>query len=99
MSYKYTFQGYDEKKMARAVGVSLPISYKQATEICSHLKHRNVESAKTILNAVFKMKQAIPYKRFNKDVAHKPGIAGGRYPQNSTKEIYKLIESVEANAN
>ena len=84
--------------MARAAGVSLPISQKQATEICSFLKHKKLESAKTILRNVLAMKEAIPYKRYNADVAHKPGMMAGRYPQNASKEILKLLESVEANA-
>ena len=33
MTYRYAYQGYNEEKMARAVGVSLPISYKQAREM------------------------------------------------------------------
>jgi len=97
--YNYTFQEYDEKKMARAVGVSLPISHKQAVEICRHLKERPVARAKAILDNVLKKKEAIPYRRFNQDTPHKPGMAAGRYPQISSKEILKLIESVEANAN
>lgn len=85
--------------MARAVGVSLPISHKVSVEICSHIKHRSLEKAKTILDNVLKKKQAIPYKRFNQDTPHRPGIAAGRYPQNAAKEILKLIKAVEANAN
>jgi large subunit ribosomal protein L22 len=97
--YKYTYQGYDEKKMARAVGLFLPISGKQAVEICNFLKHRSLNSAKNILNSVLDMKMAIPYKRFNKDIPHRRGIMAGRYPQNASKEILTILDSVEANAN
>ncbi len=99
MAYKYAFQKYDEKKMARGVGISLPISYKQAREICAYIKNKKVEMVKKSLNRVLDMKEAIPFKRFNMDVGHKPGnMAAGRYPQNSTFEILKLVESVEKNA-
>jgi large subunit ribosomal protein L22 len=98
MAYNYTFQQYDEKKMARAVGRSLPISPKQSVEICNHLRHRSIAQAKAILGRVLEMKAAIPFKRFNKDVGHKPGIAAGRYPQIASKEILALLNSVEANA-
>jgi len=98
MAYGYTYQGYNKEKMARAVGVSLPISHKQAVEICNHLKHRSVDSAKNIISRVMKKKEAIPFKRFNMDVGHKPGIAAGRYPQNASREILKIIESAVANA-
>lgn len=97
--YNYSFQKYNEKTMARAVGVSLPISFKQAREICHHMKHRSVGTAKMMLNDVLKMRSAIPFKRFDQDVGHKPGISAGRYPQNSTKEILKIVESAESNAN
>ena len=96
---RYSFQRYDEKTMARAKGISLPISHKQAREICHHLKNRRVDDAKKMLERVFDMTQAIPFKRFNMNVGHKPGISAGRYPQNASKEILKLIESAEKNAN
>nr|AJS12657.1 50S ribosomal protein L22P [uncultured archaeon] len=85
--------------MAKAKGISLPISHKQAREICHYLKSRRVEDAKRLLERVLNMTQAVPFKRFNMDVGHKPGIAAGRYPQNASKEILKLIESAEKNAN
>ncbi len=99
MAYKYTYNGYDEAKMARAVGVSLPISPKESVEVCNFLRYRSTVAAKNILHRVLEMKMAIPFKRHNADVAHKPGIAGGRYPRNVSREILKLIESAEANAN
>lgn len=99
MAYKYAFQKYDEKTMAKGVGISLPISYKQAREICSYIKNKKVDMVKKSLNRVLEMKEAIPYKRFNMNAGHKPGnMAAGRYPQNSTFEILKLVEGVEKNA-
>jgi large subunit ribosomal protein L22 len=100
MTYKYTFQDYNSERMARAVGVGLPISYKQAREICHFIKNRPLEDSKKILNRVLEMKQAIPYKRFDQNIPHRSGnIAAGRYPQNACKEILKLVESAESNAN
>ena len=99
MAYKYAFQKYNEKTMAKGVGISLPISHKQAREICAYIKNKKVEAVKKSLNRVLEMKEAIPFKRFNMNVGHKPGnMAAGRYPQNSTFEILKLVESVEKNA-
>lgn len=98
MGNKYAFQKFDEKKMARATGKSLPISPKQAVEICNFVKNRTVSTAKTMLERVTELKQAVPFKRFKRDVGHKPGIAAGRYPQTAAKEILKLVNSVEANA-
>lgn len=94
----YSYQNYDEKKMARALGVSLPISYKQAAEISNFLKNKTIDHAKKILERVVDKKQAIPFKRFNRDTGHKPGIAAGRYPKKASLEILKIINSAEKNA-
>lgn len=46
-----------------------------------------------------KMEDAVPYKRFKMNVAHKPGrIAAGRYPIKSAKFFLALLNSVESNA-
>lgn len=99
MKQGYAFQGYEKSKMARALGVSLPISPKESYELSNLLRHKSLETAKAILNRVLEKKQAIPYKRYNADVAHKPGMSSGRYPRNLSREILKLLESVEKNAN
>lgn len=84
--------------MARIVGTSLSISTKQAIEICSLLRRKNLSFAKRLLNEVIKGKQAIPFTRFNSDMGHKPGIGPGRYPKKASQEILNLLEGVEANA-
>jgi hypothetical protein len=50
------------------------------------------------LEAVVAMKEAIPYRRFNMDVGHKPGMAAGRYPVKACTAILALVKSAEANA-
>lgn len=84
--------------MARAVGMVLPISFKQSVEICNFIENKNVSDAKKLLQNVSEKKLAIPFKRFIFDLGHKKKIGPGRYPEKASKEFIKLIESVEANA-
>lgn len=84
--------------MARAVGIALPISFKQSVEVCSFIKSKNVGDAKKMLQNVIDKKTAVPIKRYNWDLGHKKKIGPGRYPENTSKEFIKMIESVEANA-
>ena len=98
MGYKYSVQGFDKDHMARAVGVSLPISTKQSIEICNYIRNKTVERAKQMLSEVIEMKKAVPFNRFNRDMGHKPGIAAGRYPIKACSHILDLVKQVEANA-
>ena len=83
--------------IARAENVS--ISTKQSVEITSFIRGKELEKAKRLLQEVLEQKRAIPFKRYNKDMGHKPGkIAAGRYPKKATTEIIKLLDTVQANA-
>ena len=84
--------------MARAIGMVLPISFKQSVEICRFIKNKNTSDAKEILQNVISRKAAVPFKRFDFDLGHKKKIGPGRYPQKASEEFIKLIENVEANA-
>ncbi len=84
---------------AKASAVDLHISTKHSIEICNHIRKKSLEKAKATLKRVIAQKEAIPFKRFNSDVGHKPGkIAAGRYPLNASKAILQLLNDVEANA-
>ncbi len=95
-------QQYQLNKMeniSKAKGRDLPISTKQSIEICNFLRGKTLQTSKRILQEVIDEKQAIPFKRFNKDMGHRPGkIAAGRYPQKSCKQFIKILDSAEANA-
>jgi large subunit ribosomal protein L22 len=84
--------------MARAYGTSLPISTRNAVEVCNHLRGKNIETAKNILDLAIKEKKAIPFRRYDKDVGHKPGTGPGRYVVKTCFEIKKILESVQTNA-
>ena len=94
----YTFRNYNEEHMARAIGMSLPISFKQSVEICSFIKNKSANYAKKILQNVAEKKMAVPFRRFTFDLGHKKKIGPGRYPEKASKEFIRLIDNVEANA-
>ena len=94
----YTFNNYNKEHMARAVGMALPISFKQSVEICDFIKNKNINDAKKILQNVVHKKAAIPFRRYNHDLGHKKKIGTGRYPEKASKWFINLIEDVEANA-
>lgn len=98
MTYHYSTKDFSKQSMARAVGIALPVSVKHSVEVCNYIRNRNVADAKRMLDRVITEKQAVPYRRFHQGLAHKTGIGPGRFPVNTSKEIKKLLESVEANA-
>ena len=98
MTHHYANQEFSKDKMARAVGVALPVSVKHSVEVCGYIRNKKVAEAKKLLDLVIEVKKAVPYRRYNQDLSHKPGIGPGRFPVKTSQEIKKLLESVEANA-
>ena len=89
----------DEKAHYSSVnGWNLPISRKFAVEIGRYIRYKGVKKAKVLLERAISLKSAIPFNVYNRDLGHKPGIAAGRYPVKASKEILKMLESLEANA-
>jgi len=97
MAYKYS-SSYNKEHMARIVGNSLSISTKASIEICNNLRNKTVGRAKTILKDAMNLRVPILFTRFTNGAGHKRGIGAGKYPVNAAKEILKIIEAVEANA-
>jgi|TARA_Y100000310_G_C20621568_1_gene783614 large subunit ribosomal protein L22 len=98
MENNYSSKNYNKENMARAIGKSLPISFKQSIEICDFIRNKNVNYAKDALTKIINHELAIPFKRFNMNVGHKKNMAAGRYPKRASMEILNLITHVEANA-
>ena len=87
-----------DENTAKVNGKSLNISSKQAMEICSFIRNKNLQEAKKILSEVVLLRYSIPFKRFNDNLSHKKKKGPARYPVKAAKEINKLLESAEANA-
>lgn len=83
---------------ATVKGSSLPISTKMSVIICEEIRGKNISTAKRILEDAIAMKKPIRFRRFNKDLSHKPGIGPARYPINTSKKILALLNTLEANA-
>jgi large subunit ribosomal protein L22 len=88
--------------IAKAKANELNMSPKHSIEIAGFIRHKRVNEAITYLNDVVALKKAIPFRRFNRNVAHKRGLPGnwdaGRYPVKASREYIRLLESVKKNA-
>ena len=81
-----------------ALGRDLDISPKHAVEICREIRGKPVDDAIDYLERVEEKKQAVAFKRYNKQVASKKGVGPGRYPVKAAEHILKLLQGAEANA-
>ena len=100
-TYGYSIIGLDPDKTARASGRELRISPKAAREICNELRGLRLEAAKTYLEEVIAMRQAVPYRRHDKKVGHRKGLHKadtGRYPVKASKVILGVLANAENNA-
>src|SRR3989338_10492066 len=77
---------------------SLPISTKMSVEVCNFIRNKDLNIKKIMLKDIVLMKKALPVKRYNHDLSHKPGMAAGRYPIKATTQFIKLLNSLEKNA-
>jgi large subunit ribosomal protein L22 len=88
--------------IAKAKANELNMSPKHSIEIATFIRHQHVNDAIAYLNEVIGLKKAIPFRRFNRNVAHKRGLPGnwdaGRYPVKASKAYIRVLESVKKNA-
>jgi len=91
----------DPETTTKAMASELHISPKHAREVCRAVRGKKVEDAEAYLENVLDMKEAVPFKRYKKKVAHRRGLKrwyAGRYPMKATDEILKLIRGAKSNA-
>lgn len=81
-----------------ALGRDIDISPKHAIEICREVRGMPVDDAIDYLERVEEKKQAVAFKRFNKQVASKKGVGPGRYPVKAARAIRRVIEDALNNA-
>ena len=98
--YGYAFQNYDSTKHVSASMREKKISHKHAREVSVAIKGLTVEKARDYLQSVIEHKRSIPFRRFKNQVGHRtdPGVMSGRYPEKTVKEVLKLLDNLESNA-
>ena len=97
----YSITDIDPYTMVKASGREVSISHKAAREICKTIKGMKLEVAKDFLQKVILKKTPVPFRRYKKKVAHRRGLQkfyAGRYPVKAAREILKVLENAEANA-
>ncbi len=94
----YTFQGETGIKVARARGIELHISPKKTYEFLNAIRGLPVEKARTILEDALHLRRAVPFRRYNQETAHHTGTGPGRYASKVAREILKVLQNAEGNA-
>ena len=95
MPYSIKVEG---EKYAKSFGRDMPISLKDAVNLCHALKGMRLDDAKDYLEDIIKKKRAVPYFRYLDSVSHRRGIGPGRYPVKEARYFLKVLENAEANA-
>ena len=88
----------DPDTTAKALGKEMPVSPKFAREVAGMIRGMSVEAARQALEDVIDKKRAVPLRRYNKRVSHKPGVGPGRYPVKAAKAILGVLDSAASNA-
>ncbi len=88
----------DPEKTSKSIGKELHISRKHDHEICSTIKGMKVDDARELLEDVSVLKQAVPYKRYKRNIPHRKGMCTGRYPQKAARDFLRVLKNAENNA-
>ena len=88
----------DPETSARAIGRELPVSPKHSIVICRHIKGFRLERAKAFLAEVIEQKTPVPDTRYGSSGHRRGKVGPGRFPQKAARQILKVLEGAEANA-
>ncbi|MEM3730920.1 MAG: 50S ribosomal protein L22 [Candidatus Bathyarchaeia archaeon] len=99
--YSIAEEELDPEKTVKASGREVRVSHKSAREVCKTIKGMMLTEAKEYLREVIAKRKAVPFTRFKKKAGHRHGLErayAGRYPVKAAKQILKILEGAEANA-
>lgn len=95
--YNYSYKT-EERNVGKAVLRDVAMSPKHAIEICSAIRYKSIDRAKTILEAAMKEETPIKFTRFTEGAGHKRGTFAAKFPVKAAGTILKAINSAESNA-
>ncbi|HWG91302.1 MAG TPA: 50S ribosomal protein L22 [Candidatus Thermoplasmatota archaeon] len=97
--YRYAAQNVDPETTSKAVGRDLPVKPKFGINVCRAIKGMPLARAKTYLENVTLLKQAVPFKTHKTNVKHrKGGIGPGQFPVKVAAATLEVLKQAEANA-
>jgi large subunit ribosomal protein L22 len=100
-NYSYSFTNFDKTKHVRSALREKDISHKHAREVALAIRGMSIEKAREFLENVIAKQIAVPYRRYNNEVAHRSNIAdgffAGRFPKKTAREFLKLLDNLESN--
>jgi large subunit ribosomal protein L22 len=97
MKLDYSLEPNPEKT-SKAIGKELHISKKHAHEVSTAINGMKLLAARKFLENVVELVQAVPYKRYVRNIPHRKGMCTGRYPQKAAREFLKVLKNAESNA-
>ena len=100
-NYSYSFTNFDKTKHVRSALREKDISHKHAREVALAIRGMSSEKAREFLENVIAKQIAVPYRRYNNEVAHRSnirdGFFSGRFPKKTAREFLKLLDNLESN--
>ncbi|MGQ0534891.1 MAG: 50S ribosomal protein L22 [Methanobacteriota archaeon] len=98
MAYGYSVHP-DPEATAIASGRSLPVSPRDAVNVCRAIRGRSLTAAKDFLEGVIEERVAVPYFRHLRNQAHRRGKVGpGAFPRKCAEAILGVLQNAENNA-
>ena len=94
----YTYRDEPGVNVARARAIEVPMSPKKTYEVLNAIRGLSVDRARTILEQAIGEVRAIPFRRYNQETAHHRGTGPGRYATKVAKNVLKVLENAEQNA-
>lgn len=99
--YSIAEEVLDPEKTVKASAREIRVSHKSAREICRTINGMMLTQAKKYLRDVIIKKKPVPFRRYTKKLGHRHGLDkafAGRYPIKAARQVLRLLEGAEANA-
>src|SRR5687768_4433148 len=101
-NYSYAYKNFDKSRQVRSAIREKDISHKHAREISLAIKNLSIEKARDYLDSVLRKEIAVPFRRYNNEVAHRSnirdGFFAGRFPKKAASEFLRILDNLESNA-
>jgi large subunit ribosomal protein L22 len=94
----YTYSDEPGVNVARARAIEIPISPKKTYEVLNAIRGLPLDRARTVLEDAAALRRAIPFRRYNQETAHHTGVGPGRYATKVVKNVLKVLQNAEENA-